>query len=70
MFYDEESGQNYATYTEDGKVYRTWLEDETSIRQRIGIMREYGLAGVASWRRGFEDAEIWDIIKEKLESRP
>ncbi|MHB8961900.1 MAG: glycosyl hydrolase family 18 protein, partial [Saccharofermentanales bacterium] len=70
MLYDEAAGQNYATYTEDGKVYKTWLEDEASMRQRIGIMREYGLAGVASWRRGFEDAEIWDIIKEEIESRP
>ncbi|MHB1454034.1 MAG: glycosyl hydrolase family 18 protein [Saccharofermentanales bacterium] len=68
--FDVATGQHYATYTKDGNVYKTWLEDGTSMRQRIGILREYGLAGVASWRRGFEDVAIWNIIKDELESRP
>ena len=68
--YDSEAMLNYAEYTEDGNTYRVWLEDAHSIEQRIGIMREYELAGIASWRRGFEDESTWETVRNLLESRP
>ena len=68
--YDSEAMLNYAEYTEDGKTYKVWIEDETSIRKRIEIMREYELAGIASWRRGFEDDQTWETIRNLLEERP
>lgn len=67
--YDETTGQNYGQYTSevDGRLYQIWLEDETSIRSRMEMIQEYDLAGVASWRIGWESGpEIWQIIASYL----
>lgn len=67
--YDESTGQNYGEYTSevDGRRYQIWLEDETSIRSRMAMIQEYDLAGVASWRIGWESGpEIWQIIASYL----
>ncbi|WP_312117823.1 glycosyl hydrolase family 18 protein [Brevibacillus reuszeri] len=67
---DEASGQNYVEYKDpkDGNVYKMWLEDVSSMKKRIDIVNKYDLAGVASWRRGFEVPEIWQTIEEGLSS--
>lgn len=65
---DEQSGQLYVQYEDpkDGKVYKMWLEDTTSIQKRIALVQKYNLAGVASWRRGFEIPQIWESIEDGL----
>lgn len=60
--WDEETCQNYGEYTANGTLYQVWLEDEQSIEVKLNIMDKYGIAGVASWRLGFEKPEIWDVI--------
>src|SRR5690606_881340 len=67
--YDEVAGQDYVEYVEDGVRHRIWLENEKSMRARMQIVNQYGLSGVASWRRGLETPEIWDVMKETLEKR-
>lgn len=64
--FDEESGQNYLEFTEEGKPAKIWIEDETSVRARIALVKKYDLAGVASWRRGFEVPEAWKWVNEEL----
>ncbi|GAA0369970.1 glycosyl hydrolase family 18 protein [Bacillus horti] len=68
--FDEATGQHYAEYedTEEKAVYKIWLEDERSVAQRIELVHKYDLAGVASWRRGFEKPVIWEVIEEGLHS--
>jgi len=65
---DEASGQHYVEYKDpnDGNVYKMWIEDVTSMKKRMEIVNKYDLAGVASWRRGFEVPEIWQAIDETL----
>ncbi|WP_281889631.1 glycosyl hydrolase family 18 protein [Paenibacillus sp. YYML68] len=65
--YSEETGQNYIQYEENGKPHQIWIEDERSVRARIQLVHKYGLAGVASWRRGFELPEVWRWIQEELQ---
>lgn len=69
VVFDESTGQNYAEYEKDSKRYRIWIEDEISMRSRIKLVHEYNLAGVASWRRGFEEPHIWEVISEELKFR-
>lgn len=66
--FDESTGQYYAEYEdkEEEAVYKIWLENETSMAQRIELVHKYDLAGVASWRRGFEKPVIWEVINETL----
>lgn len=66
--FDEDTKQYYAQYQNDGKKYRTWLETPESIKKRLELMHEYDLAGIASWRRGFETEDIWDLIQDNLHS--
>jgi len=67
---DKDTGQYYAEYEENDKTYRVWLENEASMEQRVELVNEYELAGLAAWRRGFERPEIWDVIEETLEKHP
>lgn len=66
----EDTGQNYVEYTEDGKLYRIWLEDETSVKARMELVKKYDLAGVGSWKRGLELPETWSWIQDTLQKRP
>ena len=36
--------------------------EETSIEDKMQLIKQYDLAGVASWRLGYERASIWDVI--------
>lgn len=64
--WNDEICQNYGEYTQDGVLYQVWLEDDSSIEVKLSIMDKYQLAGVASWRLGFEKPEIWDVIEAYL----
>ena len=44
-----------------------WIEDEVSIKHKVSLVRQYNLAGVASWEKDRETEKIWNIIKEGLE---
>jgi spore germination protein YaaH len=70
--YDEASGQNYAEYFDDEEKvwYKVWIEDEMSMQKRMNLVLKYDLAGVASWRRGFEKPAIWEVIEQELNKRP
>ena len=68
--FDEKSGQNYVSYEEDGITYKMWLEDEQSMRARAEIVKRLDLAGIASWRRGFETPNIWGVIEDVLKVKP
>ncbi len=64
--FDEETRQNYAEWEADGAVYKIWLEDATSLEERLKLMKEYGLAGNAAWRLGFDNSGTWDLINRYI----
>jgi spore germination protein YaaH len=66
IVYDDATGQNYATWQSGGVTFEVWLEDATSMRARIALVEKYGLAGIASWSKGFENNAIWDVIASAL----
>ena len=43
-----------------------WIEDAESIRTKISVMRNYGIAGVAAWQLGQESPDIWETIANAL----
>lgn len=59
---DEVTGQNYAEWEADGATYKVWLEDEAALEEKLKLMKEYKLAGVAGWRLGFESSSAWELI--------
>lgn len=60
--WDETTGQNYAQYEKDGITYEIWLEDDASIEEKMKLVDEFEIAGVASWKLGLEKKSIWDTI--------
>lgn len=60
--WDESTGQYYIELEYEDSIYQMWMEEERSIEEKLKLVRQYELAGVASWRLGFERAGIWDII--------
>ena len=64
--WDEESGQNYAEWTANDKLYKVWLEDSSSTEERLKIISENSLAGGSFWKLGFETDSIWDTVIKYL----
>ena len=42
------------------------VEDAQSIETKLSVMDVNHLAGVASWRLGFETPDIWDVIENYM----
>ena len=66
--WNEELKQNYVEYTKNNTVYKMWIEDEESIRKKIELVRQYNLAGIASWEKDRETASVWKVISEGLKN--
>lgn len=64
--WDEATKQFYVEYDKNGNHYQMWIEDETSIREKIKLANQYELGGIAFWEKDREDEEIWTMIKEEL----
>ena len=65
--WDEESQQNYIEYQENNADYKIWIEDANSLEKKVSLVNKYNLAGVGSWRLGFETSNIWDVISKELD---
>ncbi len=56
----------YVSFMENEVPYSFWHENKSSLLHKAGLVKTYSLAGVASWRYGFEKPEIWPMLEEKL----
>lgn len=63
LHWQEEIGLYYGEVPGEEERKEIWLEEEKSIGLKMNLIRDYGLAGVACWKLGFEPADIWDIVK-------
>lgn len=60
--WDDETKQNYAQWDADGGTYKIWLEDLSSLEEKLKLIRSEKLAGVAEWKLGQEESAVWDLI--------
>ena len=60
--WNDDAGMNYAEYTKDGVVYKMWLEDQTSLEEKMKTVSDHKTAGYAFWKLGLEDSAVWDMI--------
>lgn len=65
-YWDKTTSQNYGKYEADGATYEIWLEDAQSIAEKVKLISQYKLAGVAEWKLGFENSSIWQVISDNL----
>ena len=62
----EDEKQNYIEYEQNGNIKRMWIEDIDSLKAKISLIKEYNLAGVASWELGMETEDVWQMFREEL----
>lgn len=66
----EDKGQFYAEYTKRDKQYKIWLEEPASLKLKAELVLTHQLAGVAAWRKDFEEEEVWGVLKTVLKPVP
>jgi len=59
----EVAGQNYAELKKGSLVYKMWLEDEFSIKNRLKIIKENSLKGVVIYKLGYENDTLINELK-------
>lgn len=60
----EDLGQYYGEYQVEGSIIRIWLEEERSVQEKLNVMSEAEIGGVACWKLGLEKAAVWEEIRE------
>jgi spore germination protein YaaH len=66
LIWDNNSLQYYGEIEKDNIIYKIWLEDAKSLDKKASLIHKYELAGIASWRKGFETANVWDSLDRAL----
>ena len=58
--------QYYVEYQDGENTRKMWIEDVESLRAKVSLVNENNLAGVASWQKGMETDDVWQMLKEEL----
>lgn len=67
LTWDDNAGQYFGEINKDNKVMKIWLEDAKSLEYKASLIHKYDLAGIASWRKGFETPDIWMSLSRVFE---
>ena len=65
--WDDDLKQYYIEYTSGKNTIKMWIEDGTSIKEKVSLVTKYNLGGTSCWRKDMETSNIWTIIREELE---
>lgn len=65
--WDDNAKQHYASKQVGGSFVQIWLEDADSLREKASLVSKYDLAGVSSWRKGFETSDVWPVINSNIQ---
>lgn len=61
--WDDTTKQNYAEWTKGDITAKVWLEDESSLDEKLKVMAKYDLAGAAAWQIDFSEPYAWRAIR-------
>lgn len=62
-YWNEATSHNYGEIQKGDAFYQVWLEDTQALQDKLNIMKQYNLGGVAEWKLGLENAAVWDLIE-------
>ena len=61
--------QNYVEYQTSSGTAKVWIEDCTSITNRLSLVSTYDIAGSACWQFSQGTSEIWQLFDRYLQYR-
>ncbi|MGN0293336.1 MAG: glycosyl hydrolase family 18 protein [Lachnospiraceae bacterium] len=67
--WDEDIGQYYVEIPLEQGKQRIWIEDVRSLETKLDTVSKYSVAGVAFWRIGMDNDEVWDSISAYLKKQ-
>lgn len=63
MFDEETKTPMFAYVYENGDNHEVWFENAESIQAKIQLAWDLGIKGIALWRLGMEDPNIWTMLR-------
>ncbi|WP_310101985.1 glycosyltransferase [Sphingomonas sp. BE138] len=60
--FDARSGNSRFAYARAGAAHQVWMLDALSAANQMAVVRRTGAAGVALWRLGSEDPQVWRAL--------
>lgn len=65
--WDEDLKQYYVEYQEDSYIKKIWIEDKESLKEKLSLITNNDLGGVASWEKDMETEDFWTFLAETLD---
>ena len=62
--WDEAQHSPWLQFREEPDTHTAWYDNRRSFEEKLALVREFGLRGVAAWRLGFEQPEFWSTVSE------
>lgn len=56
----------YFKYTDQTGNREVWFENARSFKEKLSLVYKYNLKGIAIWRLGMEDPEIWKVVRDEM----
>ena len=53
-------------YKEGSYTKKMWIEDEKSLKEKLSLIKQHNLGGVASWEKGMEPENFWTFLKNEI----
>lgn len=67
VLWHEDNKAPYYIFTNAKDItFTTWFENTESISYKLDLVNKYNLGGIALWRLGFEEPEMWKAVEQKL----
>lgn len=60
--WDDATSMNYLEYKKGKVLYKMWVEDGKSLEEKMKAVSDAGVGGMAFWKLGLDQAEIWETI--------
>ena len=64
--WDDKLKQYYVEYKDENNLKKMWIEDLKSLKEKVSLISKYKLGGLASWEKGMETDDVWNLFKEAL----
>lgn len=65
--WNEGTKQFYYQASNGGETLKMWMETKESVEEKLKVMKERDLAGVACWKLGLETSDVWPVIRKYME---